>query len=151
MSVRTPDVCQDPLMGPLSGVWWNLSYFSALPLYKLGFFFCCCCRFPAFWNVFQSSFLAAWHLCGMRRALQQFPSTFRRGWHVSPLYFKPASDILYKKVFSRSSFVWSHLGEQVLLSAEVMQKCCDEKCNLETKSSHRRHYPIEVHFESRFS
>lgn len=61
------------------------------------------------------------------------------------------NDILYKNLFSCGSFVCSHLGKQVLFSAEVMQKYCDEKCNLETKSSHRRHYPLEIHFGYHFS
>lgn len=72
---------------------------------------------------------------------------------ISQLDLKLGLDngILYKNMFSCGSFVCSYLGKQFLFSAEVMQKYCDEKCNLETKSSHRRHYLLEVPIESHFS
>lgn len=61
------------------------------------------------------------------------------------------NDILHKKLFSCGSFICSHLGKQVSFSAEVMQKHYDEKRNFEAKSSHRQHYPLQVHFDSHFS
>lgn len=61
------------------------------------------------------------------------------------------NDILYKNLFSCGSFVCSPLGKQVSFSDGVMRKYCDDKCNLETKPSHWRHYPLKVRFESHFS
>lgn len=116
------------LMGHLSGDWWNLSCtFLVEVLVFLSFF-----NFPASQNIFQSNFLAAWHLYGMYSDLQQVPATLRRGWHISAGFATCLDNgILYKNMFSPGSFVCSRLGKQGYFQLKLCKKHCDEKCNLE--------------------
>lgn len=137
-------LCQ--LMDPLSGGWWYLSYFSPLPFYKcfifVYFFFCFS---QHIWKQSSSSMTSVWNVWWSSLQSEKADTS------QLDLQLGLNNDILYKNLFSCGSFVCSPLGKQVSFSDGVMRKYCDDKCNLETKPSHWRHYPLKVRFESHFS